>query len=426
MNCKEPKCVYSKKYKKCVLPNPYIEALSECKRNNIKKKDCYINKELAKEKACKNYKTRVGLSSSSLPSNVKNRLEEIKKNINARKITKKFKEFMIPFINRISANLQFRINYYLKVVKILNELSNEQCLNLYNQKDGNKQYTIGKDNQILLSKQIGTTSKNGIIYLSKINIEHKTLYKFAIKLMTIKNFNKDEIPLLKKLSDLTLKNVNPHFPILYKLFQCNQRFEPLNVDNYAIILSELADGDLKTFIIHNKEYHTNDELVKNTMQQILLSILSFHIHTNYIHMDAHWGNFLYHKIKPGGYIHYKIYNEDIYIKNMGYLWIIWDYIINKKEDEKYLEDYSRIKYAFKNGNIMKDNNLYDGWVHPDLFKYSNNIKKIVTFIFPMFLKNKKCEKKSWKTLLTTELFINEHKKPPDNEIINFGNPYILK
>jgi hypothetical protein len=40
--------------------------------------------------------------------------------------------------------------------------------------------------------------------------------------------------------------------------------------------------------------------------------------------------------------------------------------------------------------------------------------------------NKTDEKKSWKTLLTTELFINEHKKPPNNEIINFGNPYILK
>jgi hypothetical protein len=52
-------------------------------------------------------------------------------------------------------------------------------------------------------------------------------------------------------------------------------------------------------------------------------------------MDAHWGNFLYHKIKPGGYIHYKIYDNDIYIKNMGYMWIIWDYMIKKKDDEEY-------------------------------------------------------------------------------------------
>jgi len=434
MNCKTPNCVYSIKYKKCILPNPYVEALAECKRKNIKKKDCYKDKELAKKNACKNYKTRVGLplSSSSLPlpsslsSNTKHKLDIIKKNINARKITNKIKEFMKPFVNRISANLKNRIDYYEKIIKILDKLSKNECLNFYNETDGEKHYTIGKDKEILLSKQIGTKGKYGIIYLSKINIKYKTLYKFAIKLMTINKYNKQEIPVLKKLSNLTLKNVNPHFPILYKLFQCNQRFEPLNADNYVMILSELANGDLKNFISHNKDYHINDELVKNTMQQILLSILSFHVHTNLIHVDAHWGNFLYHKIKPGGYIHYKIYDNDIYIKNMGYLWIIWDYMIKKKDDEEYLDEYYNIQFAFKNGHVMKDNKLFNGWVHPDLFKYSNDIKKIVDFIFPMFLTNKTDEKKSWKTLLTTELFINEHKKPPNNEIINFGNPYILK
>jgi hypothetical protein len=91
-----------------------------------------------------------------------------------------------------------------------------------------------------------------------------------------------------------------------------------------------------------------------------------------------------------------------------------------------LDEYYNIQYAFKTGHVMKDNKLFNGWVHPDLFKYSADIKKIVDFIFPMFLTNKTDEKKSWKTLLTTELFINEHKKPPNNEIINFGNPYILK
>jgi co-chaperonin GroES (HSP10) len=45
MNCKTPNCVYSNKYKKCILPNPYVEALAECKRKNIKKKDCYKDKE---------------------------------------------------------------------------------------------------------------------------------------------------------------------------------------------------------------------------------------------------------------------------------------------------------------------------------------------------------------------------------------------
>jgi len=425
MNCKKPKCVYSNKYSKCILPNPYIEALSECKRNNIKRVDCYKNKELAKEKACDNYKTRVGLLSTSTTTTLNKKLEEIKKNINARKITNKFKTFMEPFINRVSANLKLRVDYYMNLTKILNDIPKEQCLNFYNETDGNKQYTIGNNNQILLSKQIGTTSKYGIIYLASINIKYKTLYKFAIKIMTIKKDNKDEIKILKKLSSLTLKNINPHFPILYKLFECKKPFKPLEADNYSIILSELATGDLKSFITNNKDYHINDELVKNTIQQILISILSFHIHTNCVHTDVHWGNFLYHKIKPGGYIHYKIYNEDIYIKNLGYLWIIWDYMITKIDKSEYLDDYYNISFAFMNGHVMRNNDLYNGLVHPNLFKYSNDIKEIVDYIFPMFLKNKKDEKKSWKDLLTTKLFINEHRKPRESEIINYGNPYIL-
>ena len=36
--CDEPKCMYSNRYKKCIKPNPYIEKISECGRNKIKKK----------------------------------------------------------------------------------------------------------------------------------------------------------------------------------------------------------------------------------------------------------------------------------------------------------------------------------------------------------------------------------------------------
>ena len=57
-NCKEPKCVYSDRFKKCILPNSYIEAIADCKRKNILKKDCIID-ERAKKNACKYYKLRI-------------------------------------------------------------------------------------------------------------------------------------------------------------------------------------------------------------------------------------------------------------------------------------------------------------------------------------------------------------------------------
>ena len=51
----------------------------------------------------------------------------------------------------------------------------------------------------------------------------------------------------------------------------------------------------------------------------------FHKYINAFHNDAHAGNFLYHRVKPGGYFHYNIYGKDYYIENIGYLWVIWDF-----------------------------------------------------------------------------------------------------
>ena len=58
-------------------------------------------------------------------------------------------------------------------------------------------------------------------------------------------------------------------------------------------------------------------------------------------MDSHSGNFLFRKIKKGGYYHYNIYGKDYYVENLGYVWEIQDFgfshgfnnseEINKKE-----------------------------------------------------------------------------------------------
>ena len=38
--CSKPKCQYSNARKKCIMPNPYIEKIAECGRNNIKMNVC--------------------------------------------------------------------------------------------------------------------------------------------------------------------------------------------------------------------------------------------------------------------------------------------------------------------------------------------------------------------------------------------------
>jgi hypothetical protein len=95
----------------------------------------------------------------------------------------------------------------------------------------------------------------------------------------------------------------------------------------------------------------------------------FYQETKYFHYDAHWGNFLYHKIKPGGYFHYNIFGNDYYIENYGFLWVIWDYgeaIEFKKERIIYVDnDFKNIINAFFNNN--NDNN--NGWLS---YKYLLN------------------------------------------------------
>ena len=59
-SCKEPKCNFSKRYNKCIKPNPYIETIAKCGRNKIKRKDCDYNKINATKKSCINYFERIG------------------------------------------------------------------------------------------------------------------------------------------------------------------------------------------------------------------------------------------------------------------------------------------------------------------------------------------------------------------------------
>jgi hypothetical protein len=374
---------------------------------------------------------------SSLSDSAKIKLERIKQNIQARKIVNKFKEFISPFVNRVSANLQSRIDYYNVLFKILDKISEKQCLNFYNETNGNKQYTLGDNKEILLTKQIGTKSKYGIVYLSKLNIDYKKIFKFGIKIMLNNVGNKKEIQILKVLSDLALKNVNPHFPILYKTFECNKApivkkdYPDLTrIGKYVITLTELANGDLKSILLGDAVFHSNNELLKNAMQQILISILSFHLHVKKYHSDAHWGNFLYHKIKPGGYIHYKIFDVDVYLENMGYLWIIWDYGICKPLTvENYSSDYFRILHAFKNEKRELVNGVLryeEGFVALTDFVYTKEIIDLTNELISIVMK-KELEKYTWiDRLLKHRLFLRNTVKPPNAEIINSGKPYILK
>ena len=179
----------------------------------------------------------------------------------------------------------------------------------------------------------------------------------------------------------------------------------------------------------------------------------FQYYLSMFHNDAHHGNFLFHKIEKGGYFHYRIYNVDYYIKNEGYIWLIWDFGLVKKFEKNnsasIIRDYRRIINAFINmppiSDKIKDfifNNNDDiinkyinifigyGWISSD-YPYSDNINVIIKdfvnlleearnitdlTIIPLFNK------------LLLEMMVKHNlittKKPNKNEIINY-KPYII-
>ena len=350
---KKENAIYNEFLKLCsaILPEEAKEELKKPKeeaKKEVKKPKEESKKEVKKPKEeAKKHKEEA-----------KKPKEEIKKpkEENAALILQKnIKKFLYPYINRVSGDINDRIIYYYKLLKEL-KIKNEKntCLKVYKYENKSIIYRLG--NKILLKKYIGSPSVYGIVFLSQIRDKHtKKLYKFAVKITTDTYGNTIENDILKILTNAVIKKECPHFPILYKTLYCKlenknkeksnysdelsnnslNKFKTTNLllpeivrkaitkkKNLYIFINEIANGDFKSFILkHNKD----DNIILNAITQIILSLFFYYKTTKSFHNDAHWGNFLYHKIKPGGYFHYKIGNTNFYLENLGYLWVIWDF-----------------------------------------------------------------------------------------------------
>lgn len=260
-----------------------------------------------------------------------------------------------------------RILLYSKINKLLNidDKRTDYCLKLISKTE----YKVG---DILLKKQIGSNSINGIVFHSNIK-----KYEFASKLVLKNDKTKNELQIFSILTDAVLKKRCPHFPILYGDLFCNKFEDNENLSlyprvirmnknhSYHLILTELANGDLSSFM---KEMNNPDNIYLNTLVQVYLSLIFFYKETRCFHNDAHWDNFLYYKIDKGGYYHYEIFGENYYLENLGYLWVISDYdasIPFKKNEISLIRDFGRIIYAFLPSN-------YSGMIRMKNYKLSSN------------------------------------------------------
>lgn len=395
-SCKAPQCEFSKRWKKCVKPNPYIEAMSWCKRNRITPRLCKKNyrKDDAQEKACDRYAERIAISNSksrSKPNSISSvKTNSLHNHIFVRDVydvaANKISTFIKNNVMQRSENLQKRINYYKSIQYYLKNVPYYNCLTpkKYTDSAGNIHQGFDFDTTLKLIKQIGSDSKFGAVYQTSAR---SNILSVATKLMPVNRKNKQEIILNNTFTTLVLNKISKHFLLSYRSFKCTKNTpntpeypSVIRTKEYYVTLNELAHGDLK-MLCHTREFVQNDELLINIAIQCYLSIYTFHI-LDYCHNDCHWGNFLYHKSKNvTGYFHYIIEGKDYYLKNNGYNIMIYDFGKARTPrvygyNRRLLEDYLRILYAFLP-------NSEGGWIsigglpHNIITRYIDNIGRIV-------------------------------------------------
>jgi len=251
-------------------------------------------------------------------------------------------------VNQLSIkSFQKRIDDFKETEFYLRKLDNNNCLVSVKKSNDNYEYKL-LNGLLILKNRIGSKSKYGVIYLTT-NKFNKT--SFATKLTIMNDDNYKEILIAIHLSKISMRNLSPHFLFVYKTFYCVDNIDKnvpsiIKKEHYYISVNELINGNLKQFLDLNLSFN----FIFNALQQILIAILSFHYFTNgTYHHDCHYKNFLFIKIKSGGYFHYNLFGTDYYIKNMGYLWLIWDFGLAQDEPIYKLQrikDYFRIIYFF--------------------------------------------------------------------------------
>jgi len=374
-----------KKCEKDKIRNPETKRCVKKKVDEIKKDKTNKKVETIKKDKTNNLSKKVEAIKKDKTNNLSKKVEAIKK----------VKKALTPFLNRVSADIYHR-NRYLILMRRELKGKKEGCIRVYKQ-NPNRTYSYRIGNRIILKKRIGSDSVYGIVYLSEFREKNKKIFTFASKVYPYM-YSKTlmELELLNKLTNVVRMELCPHFPIFYGYVMCknllnNKKFEEDSFkksksndktvsqkirkfpelikknSNSSIIttFNELANGDLWKFF---ELYKNNSSYIINALIQQLLSIIFFNYYTNRIHRDTHPGNFLYHKIKAGGYFHYKIFGMDYYLENIGFLWVIWDFDLSLTK-EKAIK-----KYNIKLTNVIDYNRIILGYLSRNNLGYNPHIE----------------------------------------------------
>lgn len=236
-----------------------------------------------------------------------------------------------------------------------------------------------------------------------------------IKYKEVKTQNKNDQKIMKYMSDKVIMDKSPHFSII--------TVQKNGMKN--IYLEETHDGTFKHFI-GKYSYILHISLLKNMLEQILISILSLHHFgfrkSNFNDIDLNEISYKITKsLNDGSYFHYKFFQKDFFIKDNGFLWIFStlnelennydkEYITTHKygEEDDFEDEYSRLfEYLLKNQKF------------PEEFKTTiRNLQNILTGT----IKTKDSEETFFKEILKSELLFNQKPSNGDKKLTYIITP----
>jgi hypothetical protein len=190
---------------------------------------------------------------------------------------------------------------------------------------------------------------------------------------------------------LILANICPNLPLMYRYYWCpNCDFVKFKSQKPCLlVLNELADGDLKMYILQKKRIWTFS-LIDNCLFQIVVGLYAIEKYFDANHNDLHWGNVLVHEIKPGGAWEYKINGEIYTIENLGYIFVLWDFgmsnvgtRIKGRRQKKNETDIGRISSIMKD-ELPRDTNILSKLVDSE---GKISLRQMISKYFADFRKN---------------------------------------
>lgn len=191
---------------------------------------------------------------------------------------------------------------------------------------------------VKVGKRIGQESVYGEVYEGCYSAKKDCSLKIAIKKIPftrelISNID-TELTIINLANFLLKKKVSPHLPVVFGSYICKR-------DKSILVTNELAIGDLKYFMT---EVKPSVKIMRRLYFQIFTGIYVMKKYFGINHNDLHWGNVLIHKVrKENSYTRYKINGKYYYIKNYGYIPVLWDFGLSIISGNKAnLEDYHRI------------------------------------------------------------------------------------